>query len=298
MNKVIGYVASGVAILAVVIGLIIGVNCICKVPNGYTAIIYSMKGGVQDQTLSAGWHMIAPTKHSSLFTISNEQMLLTADSRDGSKEDESFKVPTSDNATIGVSFQMTYRFLPDKIVDTYKSYRLNGETIVNTRVRTVLKSTVSEVTTNYPLMDLYSGDRASINEKITEYLNDKFSKQYGLEVIDASIIDVHPDKKLQTAIDNRIQAQQAADQAKAEQKTAKVKAETKRIKAENDAEIKKIEAQAEADVKEIEAKAEADANREIAKSITEQLIENKKIDKWDGSLPKVSGDQNSIIKLD
>jgi hypothetical protein len=55
-----------------------------------------------------------------------------------------------------------------------------------------------------------------------------------------------------------------------------VEAETKRLKAENDAEIKKIEAQEEADVKEIEEQAEADANEKIAKSITKELIENKK----------------------
>jgi regulator of protease activity HflC (stomatin/prohibitin superfamily) len=123
---------------------------------------------------------------------------------------------------------------------------------------------VSEVTTDYSLMDLYSGNRSEINNKLTDYLNDKFNKQYGIEVIDASIIDVHPDKQLKTAINNRIEAQQKADQAKAEQETAKVEAETKLIKAQNEAEI----AIAKAD-------GEAQANERLSSSITPELIAMK-----------------------
>ena len=91
-------------------------------------------------------------------------------------------------------------------------------------------------------MYLYSGNRATINDKLTKYLDEKFSKQFGIDVIDASIIDVHPDKQLKKAINNRIEAQQKAAQAKVEQETAKVEAETKLIKARNKAEIAVTEA--------------------------------------------------------
>ena len=39
----------------------------------------------------------------------------------------------------------------------------------------------------------------------------------GIEVLDASIVDVHPDKKLKQAIDNRVTALQEKQQAQAEQ---------------------------------------------------------------------------------
>lgn len=261
-NKgIIGSIALGVIII---VGFIMLITCIEKVPVGYDAIIYSINGGVQDEILTQGWHILAPTKKAKLFAIANDQLLLTKDSREGSTEDESFKVATSDNATINISFQMSYRFMEDRIVDTYKSYKMDGESIINSRVRTVLKSRVSEVCTNYSLMDLYSGNRAEINDKITEYLNEKFTKQFGIEVLDGSIIDVHPNDQLQEAIDNRIKAQQKADQAKAEQETAKVEAETALIKAKNKADIVRTEAQA-----------EADANRTISASITDELIRMK-----------------------
>lgn len=261
MKGAIGAIILGALLI---IGLIMGVACIEKIPVGYEGIVYNMNGGVQDEVLTQGWHLVSPTKKIKLFAISNDQLLLTKDSRENSEEDESFKVATSDNANIAISFQMTYRFKEDQLVDTYKAFKMDGDGIVNNRVKTVLKSRVSEITTDYSLMDLYSGNRAEINNKLTEYLNDKFEKQYGLTVIDASIIDVHPDEQLQKAIDSRVQAQQKADQAKAEQETAKVEAETALIKAQNEADIVRMQAQA-----------EADSNTTISSSITDELIRMK-----------------------
>ena len=261
----IGRIGADVVAIVLVFTLIITFICIEKIPVGYEGVVYSMSGGVKDETLQQGWHLVAPTKKVKEFTVGNEQLILTKDKREGSSKNESFRVATSDNASIAISFQMSYRFIPDKVIDTYKKFKgMDGEAIVNNRVKTVLKSTVSEVTTDYSLMDLYSGNRSEINNKLTDYLNDKFNKQYGIEVIDASIIDVHPDKQLKTAINNRIEAQQKADQAKAEQETAKVEAETKLIKAQNEAEI----AIAKAD-------GEAQANERLSSSITPELIAMK-----------------------
>lgn len=248
------------------IGLVIGVAClgmsIEKIPVGYRGVVYSTNGGVQDETLEQGWHLVSPIKKVKEFTVSNEQLVLTKDKRDGSKEDESFKVATADDASIAVSFQMSYRYKEDTIVDTYKKFKgMDGEDIVNSRVKTVLKSKISEVTTDYTMMDIYSGNRSEINNKITDYLNDEFGKAYGIEVLDASIIDVHPDDKLKEAIDNRVTALQQKQQAQAEQERIKVEAETKLIQAENEAAIKVKEAQA-----------EAEANRVLSESITDELI--------------------------
>ena len=63
--------------------------------------------------------------------------------------------------------------------------------------------------------------------KLTEYLNKQFTKDYGINVLNASIIDVHPDKQLKKAINNRVAALQEKQQAEAEQEKVKVEAETK-----------------------------------------------------------------------
>ena len=266
----IGAVSLGVVLVVFIISMII---CIEKVPVGYEAVIYSMSGGTTGETLTQGWHIVSPTKRVKLFTVGNEQLVLTKDKREGSKGDDSFRVSTSDDATIAISFQMSYRFKPDTLVDTFNRFKgMSGEDIVENRVKAVMKSKVSEVTTSHSLMDIYSGNRAEINHDITEYLDKEFGKAYGMEVLDASIIDVHPDKQLRKTINNRVEALQKKQQAQAEQETAKVEAKTALIKAQNDAEIQITK-----------AKAEAEANKLKSASITPELIKMKEAEarvKW------------------
>lgn len=261
-SGLVGGITLGVVLIFLFIAIIV-----CKkiIPAGYVGVVYSMNGGVQDELLTQGFHIVSPTKRVKTFTIGNEQLILTKDAREGSETDDSFMVSTADNANISVSFQMSYRFQQDKVVDTYKRFRgMSGEDIVNSRVRTVLKAKISEVTTVYTMMDIYSGDRGKINTEITDFLNEKLSEEYGIEVIDASIIDVHPDAQLQQTIDDRVKAMQRKQQAEAEQETIKVQNETKIL-----------EAKADAEKLEIEAKAEAEANSIISASITENLIRMK-----------------------
>lgn len=262
MKGLIGGIAAA---FVLIVALIVTLTCSTMIPAGYVGVIYSMNGGVQDEVIGQGWHFIGPMKHVKEFTVGNEQLILSKDSREGSPDDDSFLVSTADNANISVSFQMSYRYQMDKVVDTYKKFKgMDGEDIVNSRVRTVLKSKISEVTTNYTMMDIYSGDRGAINEKITKYLNEELGKDYGIEVIDASIIDVHPDAQLQKSIDDRVTAMQKKQQAEAEQETIKVQNETKIMEAEADAKAKLIEAQA-----------EADSNKVLSESITDELIRMK-----------------------
>ena len=283
MKGFIGAVTFAFVLLCTIVCCAI---CIEKIPVGYEGVVYSMNGGVQEQTLKQGWHLVSPTKHVKKFTVSNEQLVLSKDKRDGSEEDDSFSVSTADNANIDISFQMTYKFIPEKIVSTYKNFKgMDGSDIVNQRVKTVLKSKISEVTTNHTMMDIYSGDRATINHKITEYLNEEFGNAYGIHVIDASIIDVHPDAKLQETIDNRVTAMQKKQQAEAEQETIKVQNNTKILQAKADAEAKKIAAEG-----------EAEANRIISASLTDEVLKQMYYEKWNGVLPNtIAGNSTGVM---
>lgn len=255
----------GVVMVAAVVGGVFTVKSLERIDTGKVGVVYSMKGGVKDETLSQGYHFINPLLKVKEFTIGNEQLILSQDKREGSENDDSFKVATSDDASISISFQMSYRYNPEDVVDTYKKFKgMDGEDIVEQRVKTILKSKISEITTNYSMMQIYSGNRAEINNKITEYLNEEFRKSFGIEVLDASIIDVHPDAKLKESIDARVKALQEKQQAQAEQEKVKVQKETERIQAEADANITVTK-----------AKAEAEANRLKSESITDELIRMK-----------------------
>ncbi len=266
--KKYGFIGSVLAALILVIGLFGTIICIERIPTGYVGVVYNMSGGVEDEVLTQGWHIVAPTKKVKEFTIGNEQIVLTKDERDGSRGDDSFAVATADNANIDISFQMSYRYDVDNVVGVFKNFKgMSGEDIVDTRVRTILKAKISEITTNYTMMDIYSGNRNEINTKITNYLNEELHRQFGIMILDASIVDVHPDAQLQQTIDERVKAMQKKQQAEAEQETIKVQNETKLM-----------EAEANAKAIEIAAQAEANANAIISKSITPELLEKMEME--------------------
>lgn len=262
MKKVIaGCIIGGLAL----IGTIYSVMSFEWVDAGKVGVVYSMNRGVKDEVLTAGIHFISPFDKVKEFTVANEQLILSKDTKEGSEEDESFKVSTADNASITISFQMSYRFKDESVTDTYKKFKgMDGEDIVDRRVKTVLKSKVSEITSKYDLMDIYSGNRGAINNELTKYLNKQLTNEYGIEVLDASIIDVHPDKTLEESIQKRLNAMQETETAKTQQERVRVEMETKLIEAQKKAEIKKAEADA-----------EAYANQQVSASITDQLIRMK-----------------------
>ena len=270
MKKNVAFIIISVLASA---GAVFGIESFKWIDAGKVGVVYSMNGGVKDEVLAQGIHFINPFDKVKQFTVSNEQLILSKDSKEGSEEDESFKVSTADNASIAISFQMSYRFKDESVTDTYKKFKgMDGEDIVDRRVKTVLKSKVSEVTTNYDLMEIYSGNRSVINNELTKYLNEQLTNEYGIEVLDASIIDVHPDKTLEESIQKRLNAMQEAETAKTEQEKVKVEMETKLLQAEKNAEIKKTEADA-----------EAYANEKLSKSITQELIDMKEMsarEKW------------------
>lgn len=252
----------GAVVLAVVllIGIVGFAVCSERIPAGYVGVVYSMSGGVEDEVLSQGWHVVSPTKKIYEFTVSEEQLALT--------DNETFPVSTSDNANIDISFQMSYYFIEDKVPETYQRFKgMDGGDIINSRVKTVLKSKISEVTADYSMMEIYSGERAKINSEIKAYLDKALGERYGITVTEASIIDVHPDEQLQKTIDERVTAMQKKQQAEAEQETIKVQNQTKLL-----------QAQAEADAKIIAAEAEAKANKIIANSITENLLKMEEME--------------------
>lgn len=133
-----------VVAVAVVCGGIY-VSLIDRIPTGKVGVQYSANGGVKDNVLSEGWHFVPPWIKMKEFSIGNEQLILSKDEREGSKDDDSFNVATSDDASIPISFQMSYRYDPDTVVDVYKRFKgMDGEDIIELRVKprpTLMRST-------------------------------------------------------------------------------------------------------------------------------------------------------------
>ena len=296
-NGFIGAIVVGVIIL---IGLIILFSGLKKVPAGYVGIVYNMNGGVEEKTLSQGWHWVGPTKSVIPYSIGIEQSYLTSGENGDSTGDDSFEVPSSDGKGLKVDLTFTYRYDIDSVAELFTRFKgQSGKDVRDSFIKPNIISWTKEVTAKYPVTEILGDERANLNTALSEYISGKFAP-YGIIVDNVSLIDIDADNETRASVQRKVNAQQELELAQIEKKTAKIQAdkdkevalvaaEQEKEVAEINAEKVKIKAEGEAEAIRIQAEAEAEANKKIAESLTDELIEKQKIDKWDGSVPQVSG---------
>ena len=255
--------------MAILVAFLIAVGavlCTERVHTGYVGVVYSAKG-VEQQTISQGWHFMSPLKHVSEFPITQQRVVFSnAPSDYGTKEHADWHIDAPANGgTIAINLTVNYNFLPEHVIELYTKFGgMDGESLMESKIQNDIIAYVKEVTPQFSVMQIYSDDRAGVNTAITDYLNEKLTAEYGINVSSALIVDAQPDDTLMQKIRAKEQAKQDAEIAELNKQTALAQAETDKVKA-----------QTEADVKMIEAQAEADANKVLSESITPELIQMK-----------------------
>lgn len=254
-------------IIAVVLALIVAVSCIScleRVSVGNVGVVYTSKG-VKNETLSPGWHWIGFTERVKQFPVSQQQIVFSNDPADYNAKDHadwSIDAPAN-GGMVKINLTVNYSFKADRVIDIYTRFNgMDGEQLVETYIQNSIIAYVKEVTPKFSVMDIYSDKKSEVNKALTEYLNEKLSDEYGMQITSALIIDVELDTGLQEKIKAKEQAKQDAEIAELEKSTALAQAETDKVKA-----------QTAADIEVIEAQAQADANRIISESITPELIQ-------------------------
>ena len=273
MSKTIGGILAGMILIGGVAGSLI---CTEKIPAGYVGVQYSMSGGIKDEILTQGWHIVSPTKKVTLYSVATETFVMSADERAGSKDNESFDLTCSDG-TVNVDFEMQYTFDPSQVTNVFNKYRgVDGETVISTNLRSKIKTIANEVLSKYTVLEAHLEKKSEVNKALTEALREELGK-LGIFVESATLPATRVSESIQNSINARTQKAQELEaeklnQEKAllEQETAKINAETEKIK-----------------------------NEEISKSLTKEMLMKMAIEKWDGTLPKVSSDGISpMINLD
>lgn len=301
----------GSIILAVIIfgGIIVGFTCMKKVPAGYVGVVYNMNGGIDGEILTQGWHLVAPTKKVTTYSIGIEQSYLTAEDKGDSEADESFSTPTADGKSLTVDLEFSYKFDQERIADTFIMFKgQNGKTVKDTFIKPKMRAWTQEVTAKYPVTDVFGDKRQELNEALDVYLKQKF-EPYGIIIDTVNFTNIQTDAETSAAIQKKVTAQQELELANIEARTAKVQAdkdkqvalieaEKNKEMAEIQAEQAQIKAEGEAEAKRISSEAEAEANRKIAESLTPELIEKIKIEQWNGDVPQVQGNGVPILNLE
>lgn len=281
---------GGVALAFIIIlCLVMALICTTKVPAGYVAVQYSMSGGVKNEVLSQGWHIVPPTVHTTLYSTGIEQSYLTAGENGDSKSNESFSACSSEGKDMIIDLTFTYQYQADDVTSVFTRFKgQSGKDVRDSFIKPNIVSWTKEVVARYRISDIIGAERANVNIALTDYLADKFSS-YGITISNVSLINVEVDKETNDAINAKITAQQNAETQAINNKTAVEKAEA-------DAKVKLTAAQAEADALRVKAEAEAEANRLLNESLSEKVLTREYISKWDGALPEfVGGDSSNVM---
>lgn len=285
-NQSLGIMGIGVAMLVVVIGLFLSTY---KINPGYAGVVYNMDGGIESDVLGQGFHMVAPWRKVVEYPVSTETVYYTKNNDDGDdKKDNSINVNTKDGKQVNVSVTYSYHMDPENLSAVFVKFRGQKiEVIEAGYVKNEMYQAINEVTSQYSLMDLVGDKRPEINEKILNKFKVSLA-EFGIIIETFNLSDVVPDEATKEAIQKVVNAQNVLEQAKIEKQTAEVEAEKARVKAKGAA-----------DAALIEAEGQAQANAKLQGSLTEQIIRQRAIEKWDGKLPQyeMSGGSSAILNL-
>lgn len=257
VGVIIGLVVIGAAAWAVMSGTYVG--------QGEVGVVYTMSDGVQDETLSPGFHFVSPFAKVKDYPVAQQQLVLSnnaADFNADELEKDTHVDAPADGGMVKMNMSINYNFMPDRVTDLYERFNgLDGDQLVESRIKNSILAYIKEVTPQFSVMDIYSDKRAEVGQAITDYLNGKLNDEYGIEISSASIIDVQLDETLQSKVQAKEQAKQDAEKAELDKQTAIAQGEAAKAKAEADAQVTITN-----------AKAEAEANRLKSESITDELI--------------------------
>lgn len=248
-------------VIALVV-LIVALNSFTVVEAGHTGVVVTL-GKVNEGVLSEGIHMKAPFVQD-VVKIDNRIVKLEV-------ETEAF---SKDLQTVSTTLAINYRVDSAKSYSIYKNIGASYESVLVTpAVNEVLKAITAQYTAEESVTN-----RELISNGLVEGLNEKLN-EIGLYITDVNIINFDFSEAFIAAIEEKQVAQQQLLKAETEKQTAITNAE------------------AEAETIRIKAEAEAKANDVINGSLSAEVIEYSKVEKWNGELPQVMGSDSTIFNL-
>lgn len=261
--------------------LLILFNSFTIVPTGYTGIRATFSQ-INPNPAEPGFNFKIPFVER-IHLVNNKQQDITFSSKVWGETIEKTPLYATD-------ITVSYTILPEASSWLYANITNPSKPIDEKIAASAIKSAMVQLSTE-------EATKRSIIEPLTltclqEAINDKFGANH--ITINAIVINnMDFEESYNAAIAERSIASQRKQTQAIENETNLQKAETEKTialtKAQADAETKRIIAEAEANATLIQAEAQAEANHKLANSITENILFNQLIERWNGTLPTALG---------
>lgn len=199
------------------------------------------------------------------------------------KNYEAFSVNAKDASVFTMDPQIAYHINVDKACDIFVKYRRPIEDLENGYIRTCIYEAYRTCANKYTSDSLMS-NRAQFEADVRNRLEASLASE-GF-IVDEFTSAITPPSSLSEMIDAKNRAVQASLKAENEVREAEANAKIAIAKAKGNAEATKIKADA-----------EAYYNRTISASLSELIVREDFIEKWDGKLPTIVGNSSMMMDI-
>ena len=254
-----------------------------RIGPGHVGVKVSMAGdekGVDAAPAVTGWVFYNPFL-SSVYEWPTfvQQVVLTKDPNEGNPSNEEITFTNADQMMIAADISFAYSLESDKVPNFYVKFRTDDmHAFSHGYLRSLIRDKFNEIGGRYKIEQIMGDNAEFIAEVKAAVQKDVAAFGVILEPQFGFIGAPRPPHAVIESINNKIQAVQIAQQKQNEL-------------VQSQADAAKGVAKTEGYAKEImlRATAEAAANRLLSESISANLLELKRLEKWNGVLPQVSG---------
>jgi regulator of protease activity HflC (stomatin/prohibitin superfamily) len=305
MNRVITVGIIIVLGLGAVIGGCVAYAKLEKISPGRVGV--SVKkcsgGGVSDEPIPTGyyWRQLF-CEDIVQYPISMQSLILTKNPHEGTggtsgdETDQSITVTSSEGLGIECDVALNFTLDPKKVPQIYAKWRDDIENISHKYIRQTIREALQNTFAKYTAEELYSNKKETARAEVQTFLEGKLGTM-GFTISQFTINRIEPPQQVITAINAKVAMVQQAQQSEQEVRKKQAEAAQAVAIAKGQADARKAQAEGEASAIQTVADAQAKANKELADSVTPQLIEYVKAQKWSGILPTVTGGATPMIQL-
>ena len=276
-----------IIILSGFIALILIFMSYTVVPAGYSGVVFNrFTGNMRSSGQGATFKIPFVTTVQS-YPVALRTYTMVQKGSTGIAGDDSMDLPTREGQHIKQDLSVTYNTSSDKASDVFRAFKgANIEEIENTFIRRTVITSAQNIAGQMSLTELISSDRSKLQDAITKDLAIEFEKM-GFHLDMVNLGASHLPEAIEAQMQQKMAAQQDAQKAEYELQKQQMLAKANVAKASGEAEALLVR-----------AKAQSEANELLQKTLTALLVENKKIEKWDGKLPQITGASIPMVTLD
>jgi regulator of protease activity HflC (stomatin/prohibitin superfamily) len=271
-------VANGMVLGALLLLVAAGYASFTIIQPGNVGVVFNRwSGSLKTVGQGVAWRIPWITQVQS-YPVALRTYTMVRRGDEAQRGDDSIDLPTKEGQHIRQDLSVTYNTSQEKAADVFRSFRgADIGDIEATFIRRTIITVAQNAAGQMSLTDLISNQRGALQGTIQRDLEQEMAKM-GFVVDKVNLGASHLPDIIEKQLQQKMAAQQQAQQADYELQRQQTLAKAKVAEAEGDAQSTLVK-----------ARAQAEANKLLQEALTPLLIQNKAIERWNGTLPQFTG---------